>query len=125
MRLIMGIIVFVPCSVLLSVFAVENRQTLKLELWPIAGEIELSASLWLLITLALGVMAGLGIGWISTVNWCRRARKAERHNRTLERKLDERDHPPKAVSTSQKLSDGTMQASGTRTQSSRAVLIED
>ena len=40
MRLIIGIVVFVPCAILLGVFAVENRQTLVLEFWPLAGGIE-------------------------------------------------------------------------------------
>ena len=90
MRLIIGIIVFIPLAVLLGVFAVENRQMLTLEFWPLANKIETSASVWLLLFLGIGILVGLGIGWLSTMAWRRRAWKAERINRTLERKLDER-----------------------------------
>ena len=90
MRLIIGIVVFIPFAVLLGVFAVENRQMLTLEFWPLANKIETSASVWLLLFLGIGILVGLGIGWLSTMAWRRRAWKAERINRTLERKLDER-----------------------------------
>ena len=94
MRLIIGIVVFIPFAVLLCVFAVENRQILTLEFWPLANKIETSASVWLLLFLGIGILVGLGIGWLSTMAWRRRAWKAERINRTLERKLDERADPP-------------------------------
>ena len=94
MRLIIGIVVFIPLVVLLGVFAVENRQMLTLEFWPLANKIETSASVWLLLFLGIGILVGLGIGWLSTMAWRRRAWKAERINRTLERKLDERADPP-------------------------------
>ena len=94
MRLIIGIVVFLPCAVLLGVFAVENRQMLALEFWSLENRIEASASVWILLFLGVGILAGLGIGWLSTLAWRRRAWKAERINRTLERKLDERVDPP-------------------------------
>ena len=94
MRLIIGIVVFIPCAVLLGVFAVENRQMLALEFWPLANRIETSASVWVLLFLGMGVLAGLGIGWLSTMAWRHRASKAERIIRTLERKLDGRAYPP-------------------------------
>lgn len=94
MRLIICIAVFIPSAVILGVFAVENRQMLTLEFWPLANRIETSASVWLLLFLGIGILVGLGIGWLSTMAWRRRAWKAERINRTLERKLDERADPP-------------------------------
>ena len=93
MRLIIGIVVFIPLAVLLGGFAAKNQQMLKLEFWPLANRIETSASVWLLLFLGIGILVGLGIGWLSTMAWRRRARKAERINRTLERKLDERVVP--------------------------------
>ena len=95
MRLIIGIVVFIPFAVLLGGFAAKNRQMLTLEFWPMANRIETSASVWLLLFLGVGILVGLGIGWLSTMAWRRRAWKAERINRTLERKLVERaDLPP-------------------------------
>ena len=95
MRLIIGIVVFIPFAVLLGGFAAKNRQMLTLEFWPLANRIETSASVWILLFLGIGILVGLGMGWLSTMAWRRRAWKAERINRTLERKLDERaDLPP-------------------------------
>ena len=95
MRLITGIVVFIPLAVLLGGFAAKNQQMLKLEFWPLANRIETSASVWLLLFLGIGILVGLGIGWLSTMAWRRRAWKAERINRTLQRKLNERaDLPP-------------------------------
>ena len=124
MRLIIGIVVFVPCAIFLGVFAVENRQALALDIWPLATAIEASASVWLLAFLAIGLLAGLGIGWVSTMAWRRRAWKAERVNRTLERKLDERaDSPPAPVTDP--VSGGALPAPATPSRPARAALIDD
>ena len=80
MRLIIGIVVFIPFAVLLGGFAAKNRQMLTLEFWPMANRIETSASVWLLLFLGVGILVGLGIGWLSTMAWRRRAWKAERIN---------------------------------------------
>ena len=47
MRLILGILVFVPCAVSLSIFAVENRQVLALQFSPLAAKFELPVAIWL------------------------------------------------------------------------------
>ena len=125
MRLIIGIIVFIPCAIFFGVFAVENRQMLALEFWPISGKIELSASVWILMFLAVGVLAGLGIGWISTVTWWRRARRAEGQKRTLERKLHEHGSQPPNVSETKPSYRGKLAAPRPQTRHSRAALIED
>ena len=96
MSRIIGIVVFVPCAVVLGIFAVENRTPLSLEIWPLAGPYEMWASVWILGLLAVGVLVGLFIGWFSTIAWRRRAWKAERQNRALERKLEERTEPAAA-----------------------------
>ncbi|MGB0630325.1 MAG: lipopolysaccharide assembly protein LapA domain-containing protein [Alphaproteobacteria bacterium] len=124
MRLIIGIVVFIPCAVLLTVFAVENRQAVALEFWPLAGKIETSASVWLLLFLAAGILAGLCIGLLSTLAWRRRAYRAERRNRTLERKLDERIDPP--MPAPEPVSGGALPATvSPPSRSARAALIDD
>ncbi|MEE2996809.1 MAG: LapA family protein [Pseudomonadota bacterium] len=120
-----GIIVFIPCSIFMGVFAVENRQVLALEFWPISGRVELSASVWVLMFLAVGVLAGLGIGWISTMTWWRRARIAESQIRKLERKLDELGRLPPAEPEAKPSSGATLSAPGSQTGPSRVALIED
>ena len=86
MRLILGILIFVPCAVALSIFAVENRQVLALQFSPLAAKFEFPVAIWLLTFLAVGMIAGLVIGFLSTIIWRRRARKAERLNRMFEGK---------------------------------------
>ena len=125
MRLIIGIIVFIPCAIFMGVFAVENRQMLALEFWPISGRIELSASVWVLMFLAAGVLAGLGIGWISTMTWWRRARRAEGQKLALERKLHDHGSLPPTVSETKPSSKGKLTAQRPQTRNSRAALIED
>lgn len=126
MRLIIGIVVFVPCAIFLGVFAVENRQSVALDIWPLANAIEASASVWLLGFLAIGLLAGLGIGWFSTMAWRRRAWKAERANRTLERKLDERADPaPVLVSDSDPAPGAALPAPASPSRPARAALIDD
>ena len=72
------------CSCL-SIFAVENRQILTLQFSPLAAKFELPVAIWLLTFLAVGMIAGLVIGFIDII-WRRRARKAERLNRMFEGK---------------------------------------
>ena len=125
MRLIIGIVVFVPGAIFLGVFAVENRQSVALEFWPLATAIEASASVWLLVFLAIGLLAGLGIGWLSTMAWRRRAWKAERTNRTLERKLDECTEPAMPAPAPDPAPDGSLPAPASQSRSARMALIDD
>ena len=90
MRLIIGIVVFIPFAVLLGGFAAKNRQMLTLEFWPLANRIETSASVWIP---SVSWYRHSGRSWHGMAfhnGLRRRAWKAERINRTLERKLDER-----------------------------------
>ena len=125
MRLIIGIVVFVPCAIFLGVFAVENRQSVALEFWPLATAIEASASVWLLVFLAIGLLAGLWIGWLSTMAWRRRAWKAEQTNRTLERKLDERAEPAMLATAPDPAPGGSLPAPASQSRSARMALIDD
>jgi putative membrane protein len=91
MRQLLGIIVFIPLAVVIGIFAVENRAPLALDVWPLSGRLEMWASVWILGLLAIGIIFGLVIGWLAGGGGRRRARRAERLNRTLERQLLERD----------------------------------
>lgn len=94
MRQLFGIIVFIPLALVIGIFAVENRAPLALEVWPLPGVQEMWASVWILGLLAIGIIAGLAIGWLAGGSTRRRARRAERLNRTFERQLAERDAEP-------------------------------
>ena len=106
MRLTIGIVVFVPCATLLVMFAVGNMHPLALEFWPFATVIETAASVWSMTFLGVGMLVGLGIGWMSTMSWRRRARNAERRNRTLKCQLKERVEP--LPETAESISGGSL-----------------
>ena len=87
MRHIFSLSVFLPLSIGLGVFAIENRLPLVLEIWPFSGKYEIPASACILGLLAVGILIGLAIGWLSNFRWRRRLRRAERANRRLEMRL--------------------------------------
>ena len=94
MRQFIGIIIFVPLAIVVGIFAVENRVPLALEIWPLPGIYQMWASVWILGLLAVGTIIGMAIGWMAGTGSRRRARRAERMTRTLERQLGERDAKP-------------------------------
>ena len=98
MRHIFSLSVFLPLSIGLGVFAIENRLPLVLEIWPFSGKYEIPASACILGLLAAGILIGLAIGWLSNFRWRRRLRRAERTNRRLEMRLKDltTEHPTQA-----------------------------
>jgi uncharacterized integral membrane protein len=121
MRHILTLAIFVPMAVVIGIFAVENRQALALELWPLSGVYQMWASVWVLGLLGAGILLGLAIGWLGGAGWRRRARRAERQNRHLEARIDERDTPP----VSAKDPAPTQSLSRPATSLPRRVFIED
>tara|TARA_Y100001934_G_scaffold239909_1_gene293884 strand:+ start:204 stop:569 length:366 start_codon:yes stop_codon:yes gene_type:complete len=93
MRHILTLVIFVPMAVVVGIFAVENRQPLALELWPLSGVHQMWASVWVLGLLGAGILLGLAIGLLGVAGWRRRARRAERQNRHLEARINEQDTP--------------------------------
>lgn len=87
MRHIFSLSIFLPLSLALGVFAIENRLPLVLQIWPFPGKYEIPASACILGLLAAGILIGLAIGWLSSFRWRRRLRRAERVNRRLEMRL--------------------------------------
>ena len=92
MRQFIGFVVFFPLAVVVGIFAVENRAPLSLEIWPLPGVHQMWASVWILGLLAIGVVVGMAIGWIAGTGTRRRARRAERTNRMLERQIADREN---------------------------------
>ena len=122
MRLIIGILVFVPCAIPLCIFAVENRQSLALQFTPLAAKFELPVALWLLIFLGVGTVVGLVIGFLSTITWRRRARKAERLNRVFEGKPEKQVEIIPEISPRESLPSSVLPREGAQTHSA---LIDD
>ncbi|CAA7616126.1 conserved hypothetical protein [Candidatus Terasakiella magnetica] len=88
MRLI-GWIISLPLALAAVVFAVSNRQDIHFDLWPLPFGIELPAYLAVLGPLALGLLAGAGLGWLSAAPARRRARQQHRRAEQAERHADD------------------------------------
>ena len=80
-------LVFVPVAAVFVVFAVANRHTLTLNLWPLPLEIDLPVYIAVLGALAVGMAIGGSAQWISDGKWRRRARAGKRKASALERQL--------------------------------------
>ena len=80
-------LVFVPVAAVFVVFAVANRHTLTLNLWPLPLEIDLPVYIAVLGALAAGMAIGGSAQWISDGKWRRRARAGKREASALERQL--------------------------------------
>lgn len=65
MKRLAGIALFIPLALFVGVFAFENRTPLALKLWPLPGLFEMPAAIWLLGSIAAGLLAGMVIGWLS------------------------------------------------------------
>jgi uncharacterized integral membrane protein len=87
-------IVLALVGVLLILFAVSNRETVSVGLWPLPTLIELPLYLVLLGTLIVGFLCGELVAWIGGWRWRREARRSRERIAMLERELDtERARP--------------------------------
>ncbi len=91
MRPFLWLVLFAPLAVFVGVFAIENDASVRLEIWPFAVSWEAWASVWILGLLAVGIVFGMIVGWLSSLGWRRRARRAERRLRVHERQQAERE----------------------------------
>ena len=80
----MRTLIAVPVLLLLVLFALSNRETVTLGLWPTDLAWNTPLSLAVLIIAALFFLAGALMGWSSTWLWRRRAHRAEAALRVLE-----------------------------------------
>lgn len=69
--------------------AVSNPQRTELGLWPIPQTLMVPVYLLVLIVLAIGVLAGLGMGWWAGRHHRRHARGRRREVQRLERETEE------------------------------------
>ena len=92
MRLVIACLIFVPLALIFGIFAIENRMPLSIKLWPFSGEYEVWLPVCIFGVLMAGIILGLMVGWLSGVAWRRRARRAERRLRNLEKQLEKKIH---------------------------------
>lgn len=72
-------IVTIPLALLAAVFAVANRQSATLDLWPLGISVNLPTYLIVLGALALGFFAGAFVAWTSSGVKRRRRLRESRH----------------------------------------------
>jgi uncharacterized integral membrane protein len=81
-------IVLALVAVLLILFAVSNRETVSVGLWPLPAVLELPLYLVVLGTLVVGFFFGQLVGWIGGWRWRREARRSRERVAMLERELE-------------------------------------
>ncbi len=92
-----------PIAVLAIIFAVSNRAGVLVDLWPLPWEVTLPLYLLVLGALALGLIVGAVIAWLSTGSTRARARREHRRANRLEVELGQAreagtpPEPPKAL----------------------------
>jgi uncharacterized integral membrane protein len=77
----------IAAAVILTCFAVSNRQVASLALWPMPYAVDLALYLVVFASLAIGVVAGLVGAWIGARHRRREMRRRARRIEALEREL--------------------------------------
>ena len=85
----MRTVIAAPFLFLLVVFALSNRQTVQIGLWPTDYVQEVPLSVAILVAMALAFLAGALMLWMSVLAAHRRARRAEYTARLLEAQVAE------------------------------------
>ncbi len=82
-------IVLALAALLLILFAISNRESVSLGLWPLLPEAALEMPLYLLVlgVLVVGFVVGQLVGWIGGWRWRREARRARERIAVLESEL--------------------------------------
>ena len=81
-------IVLALAALLLILFAVSNRETVSVGLWPLPALVELPLYLVVLGTLIVGFFVGELVAWIRAWHWRREARRSRERIAALERELE-------------------------------------
>lgn len=76
-----------PVAVAVVLFAVSNRHFVDISLWPFSGSVATPVYLVTLLALLIGFIAGALAMWLSAGRLRRRARRAERAAKSLDRDL--------------------------------------
>ena len=92
--MILGLVFAAPFLLLLVVFALSNRADVVLGLWPTDLSVNVPLSLAMLAAGALFFILGAIAAWLGTLAQRRRAHRAERRVRSLERELEAMRPPP-------------------------------
>src|SRR5580704_949748 len=80
-------IVLALAALLLILFAVSNRESVAVGLWPLPALVEMPLYLLLLATLVLGFVVGQLVAWIAGAHWRREARRSRDRIAALESEL--------------------------------------
>lgn len=92
----MRALIAIPVLLVLVLFALSNRGTVTLRLWPTDFAWNAPLSLAVLVVAAVFFVAGALLGWSGTVPLRRRARRAEAALRLLEAQRPVALPPPEA-----------------------------
>jgi uncharacterized integral membrane protein len=92
----LSFLVTLPVALALVIFAISNRETVTIDLWPLPWSATLPLFLPLLGGVLFGVMAGAGVMAIGRARWRRRAHRAEKRIAALEQELAARAKLPSA-----------------------------
>jgi len=90
-------VMLVPLAALAVLFAVSNRESMSVGLWPFAEGLSAPAYLVALVPLAIGLVLGAGLAGLGTIRARWRHDVARRQLKAAERELDvlrERQRPP-------------------------------
>lgn len=80
-------LVTAPLALLLVVFAVSNRESVTVTLWPLPATLDAPLYLVVLLVLLAGFLVGQLVAWINGAGWRREARRRARRIESLEREL--------------------------------------
>jgi uncharacterized integral membrane protein len=82
-------IVTLPLTLIVVSFAISNRETASLALWPLPGSIDLPVFVVALVPLALGIVIGGLIDWLMQAGHRRQERRLKRQVGQLEGEVKE------------------------------------
>ncbi|WP_073957096.1 lipopolysaccharide assembly protein LapA domain-containing protein [Thalassospira sp. TSL5-1] len=95
-------IIAIPLTIVITVFAVANRQATTLSLWPLPFEMDLPLFVPVLGALLLGLLIGLLFEWLLTGKHRRANRKMESELSRLRREKEAAREQERAAIASQK-----------------------
>ncbi len=81
----------------LIIFAIDNRQTVTVSLWPLPIEASMGLYLVVLLTLLFGFLLGELIAWMNGHHWRRQTRLKTKRIEELERELAAQSPPKEAA----------------------------